>query len=655
MISRLPIKFSAPLLVGVPVLLVGVGLLVRWNLQSRQAVMEIADQNIQQIHDIVSAKVTDLLSVPPRICKLNESLVIAGVLDPSNLPSWRTTFIDELFAFDMLSAITWGSADGRAAWIGRYEDGAYYWAIKDDPSSGTMTEWIVDDEGIMDVDPSSTFEFDLYSRPWFKTPVDSRSPVWTEPYVWVGAEESDVRTLGISFGIPMYDVDGGLRGVVDADLTLRDLGLYLESMSIGKNGIAVLATSDGRLVATSSGQSVVSSEGERVLVGDSGESMITATSRFIGKGQPTLVGSKEIEVDGESNFLQVSRVGEELGLDWTLATVVPERDFLAEIDREFNRSSIASIVAVILAILVGMLAARWLIQPLVKIVSAVRRIGQGDLETRVEIMHAPEYTLLANEINEMTIGLRDRMRMRKSLSLAMEVQRNLLPSESPSFRGLDITGHSTYCDETGGDYYDFLDVIDADEDSAVIAVGDVMGHGVAAAMLMATARGILRSRCSVRGSLSDFLVHLNSMLVPDTGGYRFMTMLLMTVNGRTREIRWSSAGHGAPLVYDPVEDAFVDLEGASLPLGLVAGTEYEEYVHQGLPPGSLLLVATDGIWEARREDGEMYGLDRLRGFLRSNASMNSQQLSDALCEEVAVFRGEVVQDDDVTYVIVKMT
>ncbi|MAB81945.1 MAG: hypothetical protein CMJ24_00730, partial [Phycisphaerae bacterium] len=225
----------------------------------------------------------------------------------------------------------------------------------------------------------------------------------------------------------------------------------------------------------------------------------------------------------------------------------------------------------------------------------------------------------------------------------------------PSFRGLDITGHSTYCDETGGDYYDFLDVIDADEDSAVIAVGDVMGHGVAAAMLMATARGILRSRCSVRGSLSDFLVHLNSMLVPDTGGYRFMTMLLMTVNGRTREIRWSSAGHGAPLVYDPVEDAFVDLEGASLPLGLVAGTEYEEYVHQGLPPGSLLLVATDGIWEARREDGEMYGLDRLRGFLRSNASMNSQQLSDALCEEVAVFRGEVVQDDDVTYVIVKMT
>ena len=105
----------------------------------------------------------------------------------------------------------------------------------------------------------------------------------------------------------------------------------------------------------------------------------------------------------------------------------------------------------------------------------------------------------------MTLGLQDRLRMRESLSLAMEVQRNLLPSDAPVISGLDIAGHSTYCDETGGDYYDFLDVSGADKDTAVVALGDVMGHGVAAAMLMATARGILRSRCSVAGSLADCL------------------------------------------------------------------------------------------------------------------------------------------------------
>ncbi len=215
MLSRLPIKVSAPLLVGIPVLLVGSGLLVRWNLQSREAVRELADQNIQQIHDMVSTKVIDLLSIPPRVCRLNRDLLLTGMLDPDDLPSWRETFIDELMAFDMLSSITWGSEDGRACWFARYAEGDYYWALKNDPDGSTMTEWRVGADGVMDPEPSSTFEFDLHTRPWFNDPREAGAPAWTEPYVWVGAEDSDVKTLGISYGIPMYHEDGSLRGVVD--------------------------------------------------------------------------------------------------------------------------------------------------------------------------------------------------------------------------------------------------------------------------------------------------------------------------------------------------------------------------------------------------------------------------------------------------------
>lgn len=654
MLSRLPIKVSAPLLVGIPVLLVGVGLLVRWNIQSREAVRELADQNIQQIHDMVSTKVVDLLSIPPRVCRLNRDLLLTGILDPDDLPAWRKTFIDELMAFDMLSSITWGAEDGRACWFARYAEGDYYWALKNDPDGTTMTEWRVDPDRTMESEPSSTFEFDLHSRPWFNTPREARGPAWTEPYVWVGAEDSDVNTLGISYGIPMYHEDGSLRGVVDADFTLDDLGDYLQSIAIGRSGVAVLATEDGRMVATSTGRSVVGADRDRVKAADAGEPMLETAGRFIAKGQPTLGASRDIEIDDERYYLRVSPIGADLGLDWTLATVVPERDFVAEIDREFGRSSLASSIAVILAVLVGMLAARWLVDPLLKLVTAVRRIGQGDLETRVDILHAPEYTQLADEINEMAIGLQDRMRMRRSLSLAMEVQRNLLPSESPVLAGLDIVGHSTYCDETGGDYYDFLDVIDADDDTVVIAVGDVMGHGVAAAMLMATARGILRSRCAVPGSLSDFLIHLNSMLVPDTSGYRFMTMLLLTVNGRTRDMRWSSAGHGTPIVFDPATDGFLELEGAGIPLGLVEGTEYEECSRGALPAGSIVLAATDGIWETKGESGELYGMERLEAFLRTHASCSSAEISEALRAELSAYRGQAVQDDDVTFVLVKI-
>jgi len=655
MFSRLPIKVSAPLLVGVPVLAVGLGLLARWNIQSRHAVREIADQNIQQIHDMVSNKITEMLSIPPRICRLNEQLVRSRTLDPDDLPAWRSTLVDEAYAFDMISALTWGDGDGRTAWISRYADGSYFWAIKNDPSETTISEWRVDEQGGISDEPSSTFEFNLFSRPWFIAPSRARKPAWSEPYVWLGGEDSRGKTIGISYGIPLYDPDDTLIGIVDADFSLNDLSSFLQSIQIGKSGVAMLATRDGRLLAVSNATQIVADDGTLEHASEAGDPMIVAADRFIGTGDPTLDTGLEIMVNGELHYLQVSPVGNEVGLEWSLATIIPEKDFIGHIDRELRNSSIASLLAVALTVLVGVLAARWLVNPLVTLVTAVRRIGQGDLETHVDIRHAPEYMNLADEINEMTLGLQDRMRMRESLSLAMEVQRNLLPSESPKFEGLDIVGHSTYCDETGGDYYDYLDVINCDDDTVVVAVGDVMGHGVAAAMLMATARGILRSRCSVPGSLADFLHHLNTMLVPDTDGFRFMTMLLMTINGRSRELRWASAGHGEPLVYDPATDSFLELDGGNIPLGIMADAGYEEFTKAGLNPGAVILAATDGIWETKGEDGELYGMDRLRDLIRKHADRSTEDISEAIRDAVIRYRGSGSQDDDLTFVIVKVT
>lgn len=254
----------------------------------------------------------------------------------------------------------------------------------------------------------------------------------------------------------------------------------------------------------------------------------------------------------------------------------------------------------------------------------------------------------------MAVGLHDRMRMRESLSLAMEVQRNLLPSSVPAVSGLDIAGHSTYRDETGGDYYDFLELTDYDQDTVVVATGDVMGHGVAAAMIMATARGILRSRCAVPGSLADFLAHLNNMLVPDTGGHRFMTMLLMTVSAARHELRWASAGHGPPIVYDANANRFPEIDGGGIPLGILEEEVYEEYVQPGVSSGQIILAATDGLWETKNEDGGFYGMNRVRALLRSHARRTAAEISDVIRDEPARFRGPAGPDDDLTFVIVKV-
>lgn len=654
MLNRLPIKVSAPTLVALPVLVVGILLSLTWSRQSHEAVTELAIRNIEQVHDLTSNRIAEVLANPARICRINAELIESGMLDPRNLATWREMFFEQMQAFDMLSAVTWGDAEGRCAWVCNYADGSLYWGIKDDPASATMSEYRLDDSGRFPNAPTSEFNFDLFTRPWFSERLESGESGWSEPYVWLGATGSDQTTVGVSYGIPLYADDGTFIGVADADFTVTELSDFLASVRLGTTGVAAIVTSDGHLLATSNGTPIVQGDGERITMAQASDELFRVAASIIDSADHPEDVHREVMALGEVHYLRTSPLGAEVGLDWTLATVIPERDFIAEIERELRRSSTTSLLAVISAIIVGVIAARWLVTPLITLVTAVRRIGRGDLDTHVGIRHAPEYVRLADEINEMTVGLKDRMRMRESLSLAMEVQKNLLPSEDPVVKGLDIAAHSTYCDETGGDYYDFLDVSGGEEDTLVVALGDVMGHGVAAAMLMATARGILRSRCTIPGSLAELLTHLNQMLVPDTGGTRFMTMQLITLNAERRELRWASAGHGPPIIYDPATDHFSELDGGGIPLGIYGEEEYEEYTESNLAPGCIIISATDGLWEAKDEKDVLFGTERLQELIRRNAQRPAAEISEAFRDALARHRGKAPQDDDLTFVITRV-
>jgi len=406
MISRVPITVSAPILVGLPVLIVGIWLSGMWNWQSRHAVTELADQNIDQIHDMAATKVADVLSIPERICRLNEHLVQSDALDPADLSSWRPTLAREAQTFDMLSAISWGSEDGRSVWVSRYSDGSFYWAIKDDPSQMRMTEWRLDEQGAIIGEEANEFEFDLFSRPWFLTPREAGEATWSDPFVWVGGVDSDGVTLGISFGVPLQDSSGSNLGVVDADFSLNDLSGFLREMRIGRTGFAVLTTATGEMLAASIDTPIVSNDGELIRTEESPDERIKSAASLPGQLESNSGTHARMDVDGSVHYVRSSPIGQEIGLDWTLLTIIPESDFTARIDSEFQRSWMMSLVAVGLAVLAGLSASRWLVAPLTQLVSAVRSIGKGDLDTRVELRHAPEYTHLANEINAMTLDCR---------------------------------------------------------------------------------------------------------------------------------------------------------------------------------------------------------------------------------------------------------
>jgi sigma-B regulation protein RsbU (phosphoserine phosphatase) len=188
----------------------------------------------------------------------------------------------------------------------------------------------------------------------------------------------------------------------------------------------------------------------------------------------------------------------------------------------------------------------------------------------------------------------------------------------------------------------------------MIALGDVMGHGVAAALVMAGARAVLRDRAAEPGGMAGLMGRLNNMLAADLEGSRFMTMHLSVVDARTGTFRWASAGHDPAFIYDPGTDLFTEDTSGGMPLGVMADVPYEEYTLGSLTAGQVIVVGTDGVWEMPNEAGEQYGKDRLRDVIRSAAGRSAGEISTAILDNLLTFRGSSRPVDDVTFVVVKV-
>jgi sigma-B regulation protein RsbU (phosphoserine phosphatase) len=446
---------------------------------------------------------------------------------------------------------------------------------------------------------------------------------------------------------------------MNAVLTLDDITLFLAKLSVGRTGKAFLIDQKGLLIATSSGIPLNDTGDNPAIASAAADRQIAAAAARLEKefgSYAAIEGRYQLKLDirGIPYLMMISPSAHASGLTWIIVTLVPESDFLAEIQAVHLRHIKIGGLAVLITLLFGVVVAIISIWPMMDLVAFVQRIHQGDLEQELKLEYSTEFVQLSKQINAMAAGLRDRMRLRNSLVLAQEVQQNLLPSNKPAIRGLDIAGHATYCDETGGDYFDFLTIAGQPDTTAAIAVGDVVGHGVAAAMLMATARGILRSRCRMPGTPADLLTHLNSLLVEDTGGDRFMTMLLMTVDAERKEMLWATAGHDMPIIYDPVKDHFNEVNGSGMSLGLVKGIVYKEQLISDLQPGQLVMVATDGLWETFSRNGEMFGKGRVRNLIRRFADLPAAEIGERINAELSRFLDTKSPDDDLTFVIVKI-
>ena len=314
------------------------------------------------------------------------------------------------------------------------------------------------------------------------------------------------------------------------------------------------------------------------------------------------------------------------------------------------------VVVLATAIFFSRIFATSIITPVSQLERAMAKVEGGDFSAFVPVDTNDELGALAEHFNQMTEGLKERYRLQRSLDLAKEVQQNLLPREDPVVKGLDVAGQSIYCDETGGDYFDYLSSSEWGPSKFGVLIGDVSGHGIPSALLMATARAFMRQRSSRSGSMAEVVSDVNRQLtrdVEETG--RFMTLFYLMLDLDARNMSWVRAGHDPAVWYDPATDKFEELHGDGMALGVDENLQFVQYQKSGLKEGQILLLGTDGLWETQNPAGNMFGKDRIYEIIRQKSDTSAREILDTIVLKLDSFRQNLKPEDDITLVVIKIS
>lgn len=247
----------------------------------------------------------------------------------------------------------------------------------------------------------------------------------------------------------------------------------------------------------------------------------------------------------------------------------------------------------------------------------------------------------------------EKRRLESELKTASEIQRILLPDEDPVVPGYRIRGMNKPARYVSGDYFDFIPV---DDTRTGVVIADVSGKGVAASLITAMCRSVLRTAAPANPSPSDALARLNQMLYPDMREDMFISLAYLLVNSTDGHIVLGRAGHDAPLLYRAATATVERVVCPGLALGIDEGPVFERVTRDhtfSMESGDMLLLYTDGANEALDIHGDEFGIDRVIAILQSQAPSGAAAVIEAITTAVAAFVGEHPQSDDITLIAVE--
>ncbi|MBI4696730.1 MAG: SpoIIE family protein phosphatase [Gammaproteobacteria bacterium] len=510
--------------------------------------------------------------------------------------------------------------------------------------------------------------FDPRLRNWYQEQERMHTFRWSPPQIDVNS-----RLMLAAATMPVFDATGRFAGVTGIDVRLTSL---LRTLTLPPHLAAeaqvLLAVNDADATGERARLALIARHSQRETGGDWRElpdvehlqlDDDAAQARLLADVALGRDGTLRTAWRGADSFCVYRRFGDARTF---LLLIVPTRaatgpamaaaEYALAVTKR-QSDTLGSIVLAVALLIVGLafLASRAVTGPLDRLVAAVGELARGRFDTRVDIRTGDELQRLGDSFNAMTAQLAEHTRVKESLALAREVQQQLLPRQAPSDPRLDIAGLSVYCDQTGGDYFDYLDRRREDRAELGIVLGDVSGHGVAAALLMTTARALLHGAASTLESPAAILDEVNARLAADVRAGQFMTLFYLLCDLDRRVLRWTSAGHDGAWRFRPITDEFLELSGPDIPLGIDAAWRYREADPVTFERDDIIVLGTDGIWDARATGGERFGKNRLREVIRRDTSGSATRLAGNIVAAVERFREGAPPTDDVTIVVIRIT
>ncbi|MHC5024423.1 MAG: SpoIIE family protein phosphatase [Planctomycetota bacterium] len=500
-------------------------------------------------------------------------------------------------------------------------------------------------------------DYDPRRQPWYREAVrvGDGSVRWTEPQRLHTTQEPGI-TLAATF-----DRGDGVERVLAVDVLLNDISEFTRRLRVSDRGIAAILTEDRRVVglpglpvfdepdARSAAYLQRSADIDLTLIED-------AVAAVDAAPDPTVL-TLRFASGGEAWWLRAAPYALSPDHRLRIAIVIPESDLLGDIVR--LRAIILLVVGIVLAagVVRAIAVARRFSRPIEAIVEQSERITAGDLEPGAPI-DSPirEIRRLVEAQDHMRQGIAARIRLEKverDLSLAREIQRGLLPANAPDVAGFEIAGWNQAADETGGDFYDWLELPDG---RIVMTLADVTGHGVGPALIVAVYRAYMRASTTFGESqLNDALAHVNDLLHADIPADRFITAVVAVLQPDTGEMDMLSAGHAPLLYYEASSGTVLTWDADAVPLGIVEGMSYETPRRFTFAAGDMLVLLTDGFFEWANAEGEQFGIRRLEAFVRDHQQLPAEELIQALHHAVLEHAGGTEQGDDLTMVVVRRT